>query len=166
VAMPGSEIFTALQTGTIDAAEWIGPYNDLTFGFHKVAKHYYYPGWHEGGPALECIVNKEAYDSLPEDLQTIIDIAASATNDSMLAEFMARNAFSLKQIETMEDIKIAPFPKDVMDAFKQKAEEIIAEIITKDPKFAKIYKSFSEYKDTVEKWTKISEYALLQNRYE
>ena len=166
VAMPGSEIFTALQTGTIDAAEWIGPYNDLTFGFHKVAKHYYYPGWHEGGPALECIVNKEAYEGLPEDLQTIIDIAASATNDSMLAEFMARNAFSLKQIETMEDIKIAPFPKDVMDAFKQKAEEIIAEIITKDPKFAKIHKSFSEYKDTVEKWTKISEYALLKNRYE
>jgi len=166
VAMPGSEIFTALQTGTIDAAEWIGPYNDLTFGFHKVAKHYYYPGWHEGGPTLECIVNKEVYDGLPEDLQIIIDIAASATNDRMLAEFMARNAFSLKQIETMEDIKIAPFPKEVLDAFKEKAEEIIAEIITKDPKFAKIYKSFSEYKDTVEKWTKISEYALLKNRYE
>ena len=166
VAMPGAEIFTALQTGTLDAAEWIGPYNDLTFGFHKVAKHYYYPGWDEGGPTLECIVNKEAYESLPKDLQTIVDIAASATNDSMLAEFMARNAFALEQIERMDDIKISPFPKDVMGAFKQASEEIIAEIVDKDPKFAKIYKSFSDYKNTVEKWTKISEYALLQDRYE
>ena len=164
--MPGAEIFTALQTGTLDAAEWMGPYNDLTFGFHKVAKHYYYPGWHEGGPTLECIVNKEAYESLPKDLQTIVDIAASATNDSMLAEFMARNAFALEQIDRMEDIKISPFPKDVMAAFKQASEDIIAEIIDKDPKFAKIYKSFSDYKNTVEKWTKISEYALLQDRYE
>ena len=166
VAMPGGEIFTALQTGTIDAAEWIGPYNDLTFGMHKVAKNYYYPGWHEGGPTLECIVNKDAYNELPKDLKAIVDIAASATNDTMLAEFMARNAFALQQIKTMEDIKIFPFPKDVMRAFKKSTQEIINEIVGRDERFAKVYKSYSDYKNTVEQWTKISEYALLKNRYE
>ena len=166
VTMAGSEIFTSLQTGAIDAAEWVGPYNDLAFGFQQVAKYYYYPGWHEGGPTLECIVNKDAYNELPEDLKAIVDIAASATNDTMLAEFMARNAFALQQIKAMEDIKISPFPKDVMRAFKKSTQEIINEIARRDERFAKVYKSYSDYKNTVEQWTKISEYALLKNRYE
>ena len=85
---------------------------------------------------------------------------------TVFAGLPKKNAFALEQIERMDDIKISPFPKDVMGAFKQASEEIIAEIIDKDPKFAKIYKSFSDYKNTVEKWTKISEYALLQDRYE
>ena len=165
VALPGGEIFTALQTGTVDAAEWIGPYNDLTFGFHKAAKYYYYPGWHEPGPALECIVNKEAFDSLPADLQTIVEIAASATNDQMLAEFMARNAFALTEIEQMDDIKILPFPDDVLAALKQASDEIIAEISARDEKFNTIYKSFINYMNTVSKWTEISEFAMLANRY-
>ena len=71
VAMPGGEIFTALQTGTIDAAEWIGPYNDLAFGMHKVANHYYYPGWHEPAAILDCFINLEKWNSLPDDLKTI-----------------------------------------------------------------------------------------------
>jgi TRAP-type mannitol/chloroaromatic compound transport system substrate-binding protein len=165
VSMPGGEIFTALQTGTIDAAEWIGPYNDLAFGMHKVASHYYYPGWHEGGPSLECIINKEALDSLPEDLRTIVEIAIQATNDTMLAEFVARNATALQQIKAMKQIKIKPFPEDVMLSFEKTTDEIISEIETKDPMFSKIYKSFSEYKKTASEWTKISEYALLKQRY-
>ena len=165
VAMPGGEIFTALQTGTIDAAEWIGPYNDLTFGFHKAAKYYYYPGWHETGPALECIVNQQAFDSLPEDLQAIVDIACSATNDQMMAEYVARNAFALSELEQMKDIKIAPFPKDVLAAFEKATDEIIAEIEKRDQQFANIYASFLDYKNTVSKWTEISEFAMLANRY-
>jgi TRAP-type mannitol/chloroaromatic compound transport system substrate-binding protein len=163
--MPGGEIFTALQTGTIDAAEWIGPYNDLAFGMHKVAKHYYYPGWHEGGPSLECIINKEAFETLPDDLQAIVEIAIQSTNDTMLAEFVARNASALQQIRQMKDIEIKPFPNEVMDAFEKTTDEIIKEIEDKDPLFSKIYQSFSEYKKTAVEWTKISEYALLKNRY-
>ena len=165
VAMPGGEIFTALQTGTIDAAEWIGPYNDLAFGMHKVAKHYYYPGWHEGGPSLECIINKEAFESLPDDLQAIVEIAIQSTNDTMLAEFVARNASALQQIRQMNDIEIKPFPNEIMVAFEKTTDEIIKEIEDKDPLFSKIYQSFSEYKKTAVEWTKISEYALLKNRY-
>ncbi len=166
VAMPGGEIFTALQTGTIDAAEWIGPYNDLAFGMHKVASHYYYPGWHEGGPSLECIINKEAFESLPDDLQAIVEIAIQSTNDTMLAEFVARNASALQQIKKMKEIEIKPFPKQVMKAFEKTTDQIIKEIEAKDPLFSKIYQSFSEYKKTAAEWTKISEYALLKNRYE
>ena len=165
VAMPGGEIFTALQTGTIDAAEWIGPYNDLAFGMHKVANHYYYPGWHEGGPSLECIINKEAFESLPDDLQAIVEIAIQSTNDTMLAEFVARNASALQQIKKMKEIKIRPFPKQVMNAFEKTTDQIIKEIEAKDPLFSKIYQSFSEYKKTTSEWTKISEYALLKHRY-
>ncbi len=72
VSMPGAEIFTSMQTGVIDATEWVGPYNDLAFGLYKVAKHYYYPGWHEPGTTLECLINQAAYDSLPADLQSIV----------------------------------------------------------------------------------------------
>ena len=165
VSLPGGEIFTALQTGTVDAAEWIGPYNDLTFGFHNAAKYYYYPGWHETGPTLECIVNKEAFDSLPPDLQAIVEIAASATNDQMLAEFMARNAFALTEIEQMDDVKILPFPDDVMTALEQASDEIIAEISARDEKFKTIHQSFLDYMNTVSKWTEISEFAMLANRY-
>ncbi|MCS6946690.1 MAG: TRAP transporter substrate-binding protein, partial [Steroidobacteraceae bacterium] len=79
VTLAGGEIFTALQTGAIDAAEWIGPYNDLAFGLYKAAKYYYYPGWHEPGSTLECLINKKAFDSLPQDLQQIVLTACIAT---------------------------------------------------------------------------------------
>jgi len=78
VTMPGAEIFTSLQTGAIDATEWVGPYNDVSFGLHKAARYYYYPGWQEPGAGLECMINKDAWDSLPADLQAIVEIACQA----------------------------------------------------------------------------------------
>ncbi len=134
-------------------------------GGEILRRYYYYPGWHETGPTLECIVNKEAFDSLPPDLQAIVEIAASATNDQMLAEFMARNAFALTEIEQMDDVKILPFPDDVMTALEQASDEIIAEISARDEKFKTIYQSFLDYMNTVSKWTEISEFAMLANRY-
>ena len=85
ITLPGGEIYTSLQTGVIDATEWVGPYNDLAFGLHQVAKYYYYPGWQEPGPTLELIINKQAFDSLPKDLQEIVRISSRATNEDMLA---------------------------------------------------------------------------------
>ena len=101
VLMPGSEIFTNLQTGVIDAAEWIGPYNDLTFGFHQVAKYYYYPGWQEPGAMTEFIFNKEAFNELPDDLKAIARTAARAVNQNMMDEYTARNNQAL--ISLIED---------------------------------------------------------------
>jgi TRAP-type mannitol/chloroaromatic compound transport system substrate-binding protein len=81
VNLPGAELFTALQSGAIDAAEWVGPYNDLAFGLHRVAKYCYYPGWQEPGPTLECMIHKSAFDALPEDLRALVDACCRAVND-------------------------------------------------------------------------------------
>jgi TRAP-type mannitol/chloroaromatic compound transport system substrate-binding protein len=164
VTLPGAELFTTLQTGGIDAAEWIGPYNDVAFGLHKAAKYYYYPGWHEPGPALECIVNREAFNALPGDLQTIIELACAATNDKMTAEFTARNAQSLQQLVSEDEVEIRPFPDDVLRQLRMITDEVVAEFVAEDPNAAKIYASFAAYRDTVSKWTAISEQAMLNTR--
>ena len=97
--MAGSEIFTSLQTGAIDAAEWVGPYNDVSLGLHKAAKYYYYPGFHEPGPNIECIINTEAWSSLPPDLQKILEIACQSSNLNMTSEYMWGNAVALEQLK-------------------------------------------------------------------
>ena len=94
--LAGAEIFTSLQTGVIDATEWVGPYNDRAFGLHKAAKYYYYPGWHEPGPSLECIINKDAYNSLSDQHKSIIDIACKAANVDMISDYMAKNYQALE----------------------------------------------------------------------
>jgi len=96
VSLPGGEIYTSLQSGAIDATEWVGPYNDLAFGFYKVAKFYYYPGWHEPGTTLEAIINKKAFEELPRDLQSIVVNACKVANQDMLAEYTARNNDALQ----------------------------------------------------------------------
>ena len=115
VLMPGSEIFTNLQTGVIDAAEWIGPYNDLTFGFHQVAKYYYYPGWQEPGAMTEFIFNKEAFDELPDDIKAIIRTAARAVNQNMLDEYTARNNQALISLIEDHNVILKKFPDEVLE---------------------------------------------------
>ena len=109
VTLPGSEIFTSLQTGAIDATEWVGPYNDVAFGLHNVARYYYYPGWQEPGPTLECIVNRDAWDSLPDDLKTIVDIACQSINEDMTAEYTHGNVNSLQQLVDDPDVELRDF---------------------------------------------------------
>jgi TRAP-type mannitol/chloroaromatic compound transport system substrate-binding protein len=164
VTMPGSEIFTALQTGSIDATEWIGPYNDMAFGLHKAASHYYYPGWQEPGPLLECIVNKDAFAALPEDLQTIVELACSAMNDQMTAEFMARNAMSLAQLEAEGKTNIKPFPDEVLKELKRYSDEAVADLVASDKTAARVYESYKNYRDKVVRWSAISEKAILNTR--
>jgi TRAP-type mannitol/chloroaromatic compound transport system substrate-binding protein len=164
VTLPGAEIFTALQTGSIDATEWIGPYNDMAFGLHKAARYYYYPGWHEPGPVLECIVNKEAFDSLPDDLRTIVSMACSSLNDQMTAEYMARNAESLQRLIKESDIQILPFPPEVLKQLKEISATVISEMAAADPQLARIYKSFSAYRSSLADWSAISEQAMLNTR--
>jgi len=100
VTLAGAEIFTALQTGIIDATEWVGPYNDRAFGLHKAAKYYYFPGWHEPGPTIECLVNKTAYNLLPPDLQLIVDTACKAINIDMLSDYTAKNNLALQYLKS------------------------------------------------------------------
>ncbi|KAA3632212.1 MAG: ABC transporter substrate-binding protein [Proteobacteria bacterium] len=164
VNLPGAEIFTALQTGSIDATEWIGPYNDVAFGLHKAARYYYYPGWQEPGPVLECIVNKQAFEELPSDLQAIVEIACGAINDRMTAEYTARNATALEQLKAEGEVELRKFPDDVMKQLRELTSEVVDELVAQDPVAARINESFSNFRRTVGAWTEISEQAMLENR--
>jgi TRAP-type mannitol/chloroaromatic compound transport system substrate-binding protein len=164
VSMPGSEIFTSMQTGAIDATEWVGPYNDLAFGLHKVARHYYYPGWHEPGTTLECLVNQSAYDSLPADLQSIVTNACRVVNGDMLAEYTARNNTALRALVEEHNVDVRPFPNEVISRLRALSEEVVREIAGKDAISAKVYKSYSEFRQQVVDWHDISERAYLNLR--
>ena len=128
VTMPGGELYTSMQTGVIDATEWVGPYNDLAFGFHQVAKYYYYPGWHEPGPILELIVNKDAYATLPADLQAIVEGAARAVNQDMLDEYTARNNSALVELVETHGVDVRKLPDDVIAELRRLSAEVLDEL--------------------------------------
>ncbi|MDH3588039.1 MAG: TRAP transporter substrate-binding protein [Gammaproteobacteria bacterium] len=159
VSMPGSEIFTALQTGNIDATEWTGPYNDLAFGLHQVGKYYYYPGWHEPNTMLECLINRDAFNELPEDLQTVVLRASDAATQNMLAEYTARNHIALQTLKTEHNVDLRPFPRDVLDRLRALSEEVLAEIAASDALFAKVYDHYRAFQQQVSAWHDISEKA-------
>ena len=163
VNLPGGELFTALKTGTIDATEWVSPYNDLAFGLHKAAKYYYYPGWHEPGPTIECIINKKSYNSLPEDLQLIVDVACKAANIDMLGDYTAKNNLALQFLESKK-IKILKFPDEVLLKLKNLSKEILAEISKSDAITQEVYNSYTKFNGAVSPWTKISDKAYLDIR--
>lgn len=164
VNIPGGELYTALQSGVIDATEWVGPYNDLAFGFHQIAKYYYYPGWHEPGPTLEIIVNKEAYQGLPDDLQSMIEAAARTVNQDMLDEYTARNNDALVELVNEHNVAVKPFPDDVLKSFAQMSEQLYAEYAANDPLFKRVYEHYSDYLYKVRGYHMLSEQAYLDAR--
>ncbi len=164
VLLPGGEIFPSLQTGAIDATEWVGPYNDLAFGLYKVAEYYYYPGWHEPGTNLEAIVNKQAYEALPADLQAIVENAAKAANLDMLSELTARNHQALRTLLVEHGVKLRQFPEQVSLKLRALAEQVLAEEAQKDPDVARVYESFRDFQEQVARWHVISEQAILETR--
>lgn len=164
VNLPGGEIFTALQSGAIDATEWVGPYNDLAFGLHKAARYYYYPGWHEPGSTIELLVNQEAYNALPADLQEIIAQATTQANLRMLSEFTARNSAALATLVSDHDVELRAFPPAVLEELQKQTQVVFDELADRDPKAAKVYRSFSQYRRQVMEWHAISEQAILATR--
>ena len=164
VNIPGGELYTAMQTGVIDATEWVGPYNDLAFGFHQVAKYYYYPGWHEPGSILEFIVNKQALEALPADLQAIIETAARAVNQDMLDEYTARNNQALEQLVNEHGVEVRKLPDKVIVSLRELSAEVIGEL-TKDNEFAqRVANSIQGFKQQATAYHGISEEAYYQAR--
>ncbi len=164
VRIPGGELYTSLQTGVIDALEWVGPYNDLAFGFHEVAKYYYYPGWHEPGPTLEFIVNKTSLEALPADLQAIVRQAARAANQDMLDEFTARNNAALRQLVDVHGVQLRRLPDDVLLALWRGTQQVMQELVEKDPMAARVYASFQTFYEGVRAYHHISEQAYINAR--
>jgi len=157
--IPGGEIYQALEKGTIDAAEWVGPYDDLKLGFNKVAPFYYYPGWWEGGPQLSLYVNQKAYDGLTPEYKAMIAAASAAAGEDMLAKYDYRNSAALKQL-VAGGAKIFRFPKDVMDASFKSAMEVYADLNATNPAWKKIYDDYSNYRRDANLWFRFSEAAF------
>ncbi len=152
----GGEIYQSLERGTIDAAEWVGPYDDEKLGFQKVAKFYYYPGWWEGGPALHVQVGKKAWDSLPKEYQQMLKVASEASNQWMMAKYDALNPAALRRL-VAGGAQLRPFPRDVLDAAFKASNDLYAETAAKNASFKKIYDSYAAFRNDSVVWMRVTE---------
>lgn len=160
VLLAGGEIYTSLEQGEIDAAEWVGPLHDLQMGFYKVAKYYYYPGWHEPGTCLEVIFNKNIYDSLPRDLQLSLDAAAAETNIWSLSEFEAGNGAALQELITHHSVNLVRFPEKLLNDLREMARETLEEEAEKDSNARRVHEAYKRFKERVGIWGSVSENAF------
>ncbi len=160
----GGEIFAALSSGRIDATEWVGPWNDLAFGFYKIAKNYYWPGFHEPGTGFECSINKAKFDALPKDLQDIVATACRAEAEAMLSEFNRHNGDALKVLIEQHGVQLRRFPDDVMTAFAKASNEVLAELESADDLTKRTYQSFKKFREEAISWAKLSEQGYLDMR--
>ena len=156
----GGEIYQALQTGAIDAAEWVGPYDDLNLGFAEVAQNYYYPGWWEAGPTLEVQINKAEWDGLPEHYQNVIQAAAFKADAIMTARYDKQNAESLAPLEEA-GVQIRPYPDEIMNAAREAATELYEELTAADENFAAVYESWNAFRQSQARWFGMAEASVL-----
>jgi TRAP-type mannitol/chloroaromatic compound transport system substrate-binding protein len=164
VTIPGGELYTSMQTGVIDALEWVGPYNDQAFGFHEIARYYYYPGWHEPGSILEFVVNKDSLEALPDDLQAIVKYASAAANQDMLDEYTARNNAALQSLVNDHDVQLRRLPDDVLLALWRGTQQALQKLVASDPMAAKVYASYRKFYKGVRNYHHISEQAYINAR--
>ncbi len=155
-SIPGGEIYQALEKGTIDAAEWVGPYDDQKLGFFKVAPHYGYPAWWEGGPQIDLFVNQKAYNALSAEYKAIVEAAASYAHVDMQAKYDGKNPQALKQL-VAGGAKLFPFPKDVMEAAFKEAQAVYADLSNTNPNWKKVYTDFAKFRADQNLWFKFTE---------
>ncbi|ACF45451.1 ABC transporter substrate-binding protein [Prosthecochloris sp. ZM] len=153
----GGEIYTNLERGVIDATEWIGPYHDYMMGFYKVARYYYYPGWHEPGTNLEFFINTNAFQQLPSDLQLIVRTAAAKVNHWMLSEFESKNNIYLQKLVTEEKVDLRPFPSEVIEQLRRYSSEVIDELVLNDSQSRDVYQAYNSFRSSIAPWNEISE---------
>jgi TRAP-type mannitol/chloroaromatic compound transport system substrate-binding protein len=157
--IPGGDIYPALERGTIDAAEWVGPYDDEKLGFSKVAPYYYYPGFWEGGPSIHLFINQTKWKELPKSYQAILTTAASYANNDMLAKYDARNPAALRRL-LGAGTQLRPFSTDIMEAAYKASNEVYDDVSAKNPDFKKIYESVRGFRNEEYLWFQVAEYAF------
>jgi TRAP-type mannitol/chloroaromatic compound transport system substrate-binding protein len=154
--IPGGDIYPALEKGTIDAAEWVGPYDDQKLGLVKVAPYYYYPGFWEGSAELDFFVNQKAYDALSAENKAIVEAAASVAHIDIQAKYDARNPIALKQL-VAGGAKLRAFPNDMMNEAFKVSNEIYAETSAKNPQFKKVYDDMAKFRADANLWFRFTE---------
>jgi TRAP-type mannitol/chloroaromatic compound transport system substrate-binding protein len=157
--IPGGEIYQALEKGTIDAAEWVGPYDDLKLGFNKVAPHYYYPGFWEVGPQLSLYVNQKAYEGLSSEYKAIVECASTYAHTDMQAKYDARNMPALKTL-LGQGVKLHKFPKDVLNASFKAAMDVYSELNDTNPAWKKIYGDYAAFRKESNLWFSLAEASM------
>ena len=164
VQLPVGELMAALQSGTIDAAEWAGGWHDLAFGFYKVAKFFHGPGFHEPGSTMELIINKKEWEALPKDLQYIVEIACRAENINHLALNTYHQIGALETLEQKHGVKVLPLPDDVMRAFIKTSNEVVAEVGQSSELAKRIYASWSKFRSARIKYAPAMTEGYLKHR--
>jgi len=161
---PGGEIYAELERGVIDAAEWIGPHDDMVLGLHKTARHYYYPGWHEPGTMVEFGFHKKAYDALPVDLRRTLDHAAAAVVVYGSTDFHAKNAVALGRLksEFKGQVEVIQLPAPVLRDLRKLAVEVVKEESEKTPMARKVHASYAKFQSLVGPWDRVAEGAYHQ----
>lgn len=164
VNLPVAEIYPALASGAIDAAEWVGPWHDLAFGFYKITKHYFYPGFHEPGTTGSFAMNKKLWDSLTKDEQLIVTVAIEAEGNIQGAEFNARNLGSLDVLLNKHGVQLHRYPDDMLIEIGTIAGQVVAEIGNSSPMSKRVYESFIKYRKQAIAWAKIGEQGYMNAR--
>jgi len=164
VTKQGGEIFQALSQGNIDATEWIGPWNDLAFGFHTIVKNYYYPGIHEPGTTLALGLNKDLWEDMSPREQEIIQAASATENDIMFAEFTSNNARALNTLVNDHGVQLKPFSQDILTRLAEVSADVLTETAQSDELTGRIFKSFSDARTEGIRWGEIAEQAFMNAR--
>ena len=164
LSLPAGEIFAALQSGTIDATEWVGPWNDLALGLYKVAKYYYYPGFHEPGSTLSCGIARSVWESLSDEHKAIIENATAAENNVLLAEYNARNNEALETLINEHGVILSRMPNDILNAIGEAAGQVIAEVGAEGGITKRVYDSFIGFRRGAMAWSKLGDQAYWEAR--
>ncbi len=164
VNLPVAEIYPSLASGAIDAAEWVGPWHDLAFGFHKITKHYFYPGFHEPGTSASVVMNKTLWDSLSAEEQALVTTVVEAESYIQFAEFNARNLGSLNKLLSEHGVQLHQYPEDMLIAIGNVAGEVVRDIGNTDDMTKRIYDSFIAYRKQAIDWAKIGEQGYMNAR--
>lgn len=164
LTLPGGEIFPALESGRIDATEWVGPWNDLAFGFYQVTKFYYWPGFHEPGAGLATTFNLDVWNDLTPSQQRIIEAVCAWDNDYTYSEFLYHNSIALRTLTEEHGVVLRDFPDEVFAGYRRSSMELMEEITAEDPFVARVYESAAQTQKYTSDGLRYAENAYLQRR--